>query len=374
MNLKNRMNSGSPSLGPTTTGNEPMRNSDSIMQNSNLQPQDSILQRQSETIRKQAAEIQEQSRTIQTLSLEKSELTSAIANLRAELSSVQSINQLLTTDNQRFSKENDDLRNNAGLLSKKEQDDLIQKLANTQALLSDAKKKINMSNVEAVQAAQAAQKAAERKAENDIADYKKGADKRVADAISAKNAAICQAEESVASMEKKQKTAWGFSLATLLCCLIAYPAFLLDVWYFFSIPAVWAWKKLKDYAHWMKAPYYPKTVRGTGHTAAFPTGWAWVLRLLTILLILACIAVICYGICRLVMYYRKRWCSLSLEVLLGSIDFVIIFGETVQSYTSWNLVLILLVLQAFYLGVLTYFDGYYDARNRTDDWERIQNA
>lgn len=136
--------------------------------------------------------IENQNIRIQQLSSEKLELTSVIADLRAELSSVQKINQSLTTNNQLLVKQNDDLRNNAGLVSRKEQEKLAKELTNTRGLLSEARKKINMSNVEAVEAAQATQKAAEQKAAKEIAEYKASADKRIADAINAKNTVIKQ--------------------------------------------------------------------------------------------------------------------------------------------------------------------------------------
>lgn len=231
-----------------------------------------------------------------------------------------------------------------------------------------------MSNVKAVQDARAAQKAAERKAEQGIVDYKKEADKKVSDAVKAKNTAIRQAKEKVKAAKKNQKIAWGSTLITLLCCLIAYPTFSWDVWYFISTPATWLWDKLNAYAVWMEKPFYSDTVMGAEKQIAFSTGWAWVLRILTFLLILACIAGICYGIYRLVMYYKKRWCSLSLKVVLVSLALTIVFGDWISNHIKINLVLLLVLIQVGYLGVLTYLDGYYDTRNLLDKWKKMQNA
>ncbi|MBQ6129227.1 MAG: hypothetical protein IJI51_06175, partial [Lachnospiraceae bacterium] len=71
-----------------------------------------------------------------------------------------------------------------------------------------------MSNVEAVEAAQATQKAAEQKAAKEIAEYKASADKRIADAINAKNTVIKQAKDKVKAAEKSRQIAWGSLLAT----------------------------------------------------------------------------------------------------------------------------------------------------------------
>lgn len=231
-----------------------------------------------------------------------------------------------------------------------------------------------MSNVKAVESAQAAQKAAERKAVKDISDYKKEADKKVSDAVTAKNTAIRQAKDIIKASKKSQQIAWGSTLITLLCCLIAYPVFSWDVWYFVSVPATWAWDKLNDYAEWMEKPYYSKMIVGTEKLYAFSTGWAWTLRVLTFLLILICVAVISFIIAQLVKYYKKRWCNLSLKVLLASLAVIIVFGECIRDYISINLVLLFIIIQAIYLGVLVYLDRYFDTRNLLSKWEEIQKV
>ena len=329
---------------------------------------------ESKTVQEMSETIENQKIQIQQLSSEKSELTSVIADLRAELSSVQKINQSLTTNNQLLVKQNDDLRNNAGLLSKKEQKQLEERCRTLTDGNAELKRQVNISNVEAVESARAAQKAAERKAEKDISDYRKAADKKVSEAVNDKNTAVRKAKEAVKSAKNNQSIAWGSLLITLLCCMIAYQTFLWDVWYFISIPFVWLWDKLSDYSVWLSKPYYTKTVSGIEKKYAFTTGWAWTLRILTIILILACIAGICFGIYRLFMYYKKRWCNLSLKVLLASLAAIIVFGEGIRKYVNINLVLLLVIIQVLYLGVLIYFDGYYNARNRAGDWEKIQNA
>lgn len=389
MNLRDRINSGLPVSKPTETENVQKPNSNNTTQNSNLQLQDSILQKQSEMVQQLQSELNsttmdldtlkkngrpQDAEKIQTLLSEKSKLTSTIADLRAELSSVQKINQSLTTNNQLLVKQNDDLRNNAGLLSKKEQKQLEERCRTLTDGIAELKRQVNISNVEAVESARAAQKAAERKAEKDISDYKKNADKKVAEAVNDKNAAIRKAKGAVKSAKKNQSIAWGSLLITLLCCMIAYQTFLWDVWYFISTPATWLWDKLSDYTAWLGKPYYTKTLDGIEKKYAFTTGWAWTLRILTIILILACIAGICFGIYRLVMYYKKRWCNLSLKVLLASLAAIIVFGEGIRRYMNINLVLLFIIIQVVYLGVLIYFDGYYETRCRTDDWEQFQNT
>ena len=90
---------------------------------------------------------------------------------------------------------------------------------------SKLQQQVNMSNIKAVQDAQAAQKAAERKAVQDIADYKKYANKKISDAVTAKNTAIKQAKETVRAAKKLAKLGWGL-FAVIVLCIIAYFVFI----------------------------------------------------------------------------------------------------------------------------------------------------
>ena len=283
-----------------------------------------------------------ESETIQQLSSEKLELTSVIADLRAELSSVQKINQSLTTNNQLLVKQNDDLRNNAGLVSRKEQEKLAKELTNTRGLLSEANKKINMSNIETVEAAQAAQKAAEQKAAKDIADTKKLADNKVSEAVKTKDVAIKQANEKIKAANKNRQIAQGSLFITLLCCIIIHPAILSDARDMVYLPAIWVWESLSDIE--------------------------------SALLSLACIVGGSFAGYRLWIYYRKRWCALSQRVLLASHATIIVFGDIIHKIANINLVLLVIIIQILYLGLLIYLDDYFETHNRTYAWIRIQNS
>ncbi|MBR3575641.1 MAG: hypothetical protein IKN97_10795 [Lachnospiraceae bacterium] len=258
-------------------------------------------------------------------------------------------------------------------MSRKEQQKLVADLANTQNLLADTKKLVNMSNVDAVEKAQAAQKAAELKAKKDIADYKNLADEKIGEAVEGKIEAKKNAKLMVDRAKKKERIAWGSLATTLFCCIIAYPAFLNDLWNALTLPFVWAWNGINNYAYWLKIPYYSRYIEGVEKRYAYSTGMAWLLRITSIFFSAAFIAGSCYGIWITAQYYRKRWCSLSLKVLLMSTGAVIVFGEGIHSITSVNLVGLLLLIQVAYLGVLIYLDGYFETRNRECDWEKIQH-
>ena len=377
MNLKDRMKADSVITEQTKKENLQQNSSQQTSSDTtkklNQPSLESVVEAQSEAIQKLTAENHLQAETIENLRnqiqtdlSEMSELTSVIAELRAEISSVQNVNQSIV-------KENDDLRNSAGLMSRKEQQKLVEKLTTTQDLLSDTKKLVNMSNVTAVENAQAAKQAAEAKARQDIANCKEEANSKVSEAVKAKNDTIKVANAKIKAAKKSQQIAWSSLIATLFCCLMAYPVFLEDVWEFISAPIILAWDSLNIYAKWMAAPYYSKFVDGTEKLYAYPPGTAWILRILSFALLITIITGICYGLYQLWLYYRERWCNLSLRVLLVSLAAIIVFGPVLKKLLSINLILLLGILQVLYLGVLVYLDGYFDSRYKEKDWLRIQN-
>ena len=375
MNLKDRMNAGLEIQKPQNSEIEPKNQStlNDTTQKSNQLSLESLVEAQAEVIRKQKEVIRQKDETIalkenqiQTLSSEKLKLTSTVAKTSEELLYTQKQNLEIV-------KENDDLRNSAGLMSRKEQQKLVADLADTQSHLADTKKLVNMSNVDAVEKAQAAQAAAELKARKDIADYKELADGKVNVAVEAKIEAKKNAKLKVDTAKKRERIAWGSLAATLFCCLIAYPAFLNDLWDALTQPLIWIWNSINDYAYWLKNPYYPKYIEGATTRYSYSAGTAWLLRLTSLILVIALIVGACYGIWITVQYYRKRWCSMSLKVLLISTGAVIVFGEGIHSIMKINLIGLLLFIQVAYLGVLIYLDGYFESRNRERYWKKVQN-
>ncbi len=239
---------------------------------------------------------------------------------------------------------------------------------------AELERKVNMSNVEAVQAAQAAQKTAEQKAKQDILACKAEARGKVYTAALEKKSAIKTAKKRVQNAEKSRRTAWGAFIFTLFCCLIVHPTCLLDIESFIYAPIMWVWNKLSIYAEWLQKPYYSRIIGNIEKAYPFSAGWAWVLRILSLLILPVCAFFICFGIHRLFQYYRERWCQLSLKVLLCSIIIIVVFGEKIQKYVNVNLVLLLLIIQVTYLFILGFLDKFYESRCRTDDWKRLQNA
>jgi hypothetical protein len=92
------------------------------------------------------------------------------------------------------------------------------------------------------------------------------------------------------------------------------------------------------------------------------------------LLALICVAGSGFTVYRLWLYYKKRWCALSQRVLLASLTSVIVFGDIIRKISSINLVLLEIIIQILYLGLLMYLDDYFETHNRTYVWIRMQDA
>lgn len=223
---------------------------------------------------------------------------------------------------------------------RKEKEKLEEELAITKARLSETEKLVNMSNVDAVRSAQAAKEAADKKAAKDIADYKMYADNRVSEAVKAKNTAVRQATEKIKAAEKNRQIAQGSLFITLLCCIIVHPVILSDAWDMVYVPAVWVWESMGDVE--------------------------------SALLSLACVVGGGFLGYRLWLYYRKRWCALSQRILLASFAAVIVFGDIIHKIADINLVLLVIIIQILYLGLLIYLDDYFETQNRTYAWIQIQ--
>lgn len=238
---------------------------------------------------------------------------------------------------------------------------------------AELKKLVNMSNVMAVRSAQASQKAAESKAEKDLFNSRISANKKISEAMDEKNAAIREADRKVAIAQKERQISRTTLFITILFCLAAYPDFLIDSRDFVTGLIKWCIDKIYGFSLWLGHPYHTEFIYGLEKAIPYSTGPAWILRVLSLIFVPALIFGICYGLYRGWLYYKKRWCNLSLRVLLTSLAAVILFGEGIHEYVSINLCLLHLLIQIAYLCCLRYLDGCYKNRNKTVEWERIQN-
>ena len=314
-----------------------------------------LVQKQSATIQYQQKKLTRQNQTIQKLSSEKSNLTSTIAKLQEELSSTQKINQKLV-------KQNDDLRNNNGLKTKKEVEDILAKSRDIQIQNSKLIGLVNKSNIEAVDRANAERDEAIKDADRAKADMKKQCSLKVRQAEKGKEAAIRRTRKAEKTLKKRSFLAYGLLAFTLFCAGIMNKLVRNDFLMFFKVLLCGLFEILSAYANFMMH---------ASDTMAIGTAWFMRILLTILLLIGTCV---CFKlISLLVSTYKKRWCTLSLKVLVVSLAVIEVFGPAFRSIVSINLVLLFFLTQIGYLILLRYLDDYYEMHNRTDEWRRKQN-
>ncbi len=362
MNLKDRMQPESLCQEKIKISKENEKNTDTNNTLSSLNPS------APETIMKK------QSETIQMLSSQVSELKSATADLRAELLSVQNLNQLLSTNNQRLSKENDDLRNNAGIESRKELQRLKEKWRAIEADNEKLRDQVDMSSVRAVEDARYARWTTESWAKRRISECEEDAENRICKAKEKTKQAISCAKGQVAAAKRKQAVAWSSLLFTLLCCLIRNRSFVIDVKTFFLYPIRWARNKIPVYFTWLIKPYHTKYIDHKEQMIYFSNRAAWFLRITTVLAILAVVIFMIVFITEVCRYYRKRWCLLSLRVVIATQASLLVFGDAFREHVPINLVLLFFMIQILYLIVLVCLDCHYECEHKLDKWFEIQNS
>ena len=155
-----------------------------------------------------------------------------------------------------------------------------------------------------------------------------------------KNAAIREADRKVAIAQKERQISRTTLFITILFCAVAYPDFLIDSRDFVFGLIKWCIDKIYGFSLWLGHPYHTEYINGIEKVILYSTGPAWILRVLSLIFVPALVFGICYGLYRVWLYYKKRWCNLSLRVLLISLAAVILFGKGIHEYVSINLCLL----------------------------------
>ena len=363
MNLKDKMKSVSQEQKLTETKNE-QNSSTNIMQKSNqLSREMELLEKQSEALKKVTEErdlllmegrTQDQEQ-IQTLLSEKSELTSVITELRTELLQTQKINQSLTQNN-------DALRKNNGLMLRKEQEKLTAEVATTRDQNAKLRDMVDKSSVEAVDSARRERDQAIKDKKDGIRAAQSQATHEIYEAHQKQKEAEQKAKKATETLKERSFLYMGLLAFTILCIGIMNAQVVSDFIDFFVVPVTGTYKYACDYISWL-----------IGLSDKMDVVWAWVVRILLTLVIIAVVLVIVFGIVFIANWYKKRWCTLSLKTMVVTLAIITVFGEPIRGIISINLILLFILIQIAYLFVLWYFDGYFENRYRSDEWEKIQN-
>ena len=221
---------------------------------------------------------------------------------------------------------------------------------------------VDKSSVEAVDRARAERDQAIRDKEKGIKAAQSQATHETYEAYQKQKDAERKAKKAIDTLKERSFLYMGLLAFTLFCVGVMNSQVVSDFLNFFKVPAIGIYTMTSDYTDWL-----------ISLSDKLEIGWAWVARiLLTLLIIGACFGVIvCIG--SLWKWYKSRWCTLSLKVMVVTLAIITVFGEPIRSIISINLILLFFLVQIANLFVLWYFDGYIEKRYRTDEWKAIQN-
>ena len=222
--------------------------------------------------------------------------------------------------------------------SRKAQDRIEGEVRELRARKSKLREQVDASSVEAVQAAQNALKEALRNADGEIAECRKEAAQKVREAEMARRDEVRKTKAVARKANESLKRIRGALLFTWLCCLAVNPAVSLDARDFVTVPFSWIWENVSA-GNWWHALIIP---------AACPIGFL------------------------LVRQYAERWCGLSQTVILASASVIFALGGQIRRFLPCNLVLLFLIIQAAYLVLLHFLDGFFESRYMREDWEKMQ--
>ena len=220
---------------------------------------------------------------------------------------------------------------------------------------------VNKSSVEAVDHARAERDQAIRDKKKGIQDAQSHANHEVYEAHQKQKEAERKAQTAITTLKEKSFLYMGLLAFTLLCVGIMNSQAVSDFLDFFTVPAVSIYTMASDYTDWL-----------IGLSDKLEIGWTWVIRIFLTLLILSVCFGLIVGLFSLWKWYKSRWCTLSLKVMVITMAIITVFGEPIRSIISINLILLFFLVQIVYLLVLWYFDGYFENRYRSDEWELIQ--
>jgi hypothetical protein len=254
------------------------------------------------------------------------------------------------------------LRNNNGLISRKEQEAIIAEAEDIQVQNSKLRELVDKSNVDAVNKAIAEKNKAKQEAAELVKQTKSKCLHDTYKAGQKEKSATERANKAEEELKYKTFLAFGLLAFTLICVGIKNEQVRMDFFNFFKVPISNFCSATSDYVIWL-----------INLSDKMGIGWAWLLRIILTLLILAGIFICGCGLFAIIKIYQDRWCTLSLKVMVGELAIITVFGEVIRELLPINLILLFFLLQIFHLLVLWYFDGYYANRYRSEEWKQIQN-
>ena len=220
---------------------------------------------------------------------------------------------------------------------------------NLKALSDDLREQVNLSNVEAVISAQKSKEKTEEQYKELIDSTKEKCRKKIAEAEKKAREADKNYRQLIMRQHGTAFVSWMIQLFALICCLLQNPVFFADLWDFITKPFIWVWNWILIYAEWLVAPFYYRFY-GNAEALYFSTGWGWVFRILSGMLILLLSYVAGSAVIAFACYRKKEWCSLSLRIAYCTL--ILLTGTPLSKVSPFNLVLMFFIIQLLGLWII----------------------
>ena len=378
MNLKDRLNK-EEKKPENSTDTMQTSNSQSAEQTllSKVQELSAALTAVKDDLEREKRKSRAQDRTISKLSSRNSTLISKtqeqqsmIAALRTEISETQDINRSLRKDNQALTQENENIRFDHGVESRREFDDLRDEISRLHSQIDDLNKQVDHSNVAAVKKAYDEIEEHDRMAQKTMKDFQAFVKQKVrgfVDEIEERNRII----KSLQLRIKAQKCSLWFSRDLLivyaLCSLVADPTILLDLRNILvSMDLL-----LEEYSEWICCPCY--IPYPGAEPLPYESGSAWAVRTVSIVAGVAFAAGIAC-LCRHVYTrIRAQWCRLAARVTVSLLIIVTTLGAVIKEHLQWNTAALSFVLFIVVMKLMHRLEVSYSHAHKTDEWERIKD-
>ena len=375
MNLKDRLNKEEQKPGnstDTTQTSNPRSAEQTLL--SKVQELSAALTAAKDNLAKEKQRTRTLDRTISKLSSQNSTLKSKtqeqqslIAELRTEISEAQDINRSLRKDNQALIQENENIRFDHGVESRREFDDLRDEISRLHSQIDDLNKQVDQSCVAAVREAYDELERSRRKADRQLDSYQAFVAKKLRGIIDERNQSISALNHKIKAGAGSLWLARDLLFVYALCSLAADPIILLDL----RDILVNIGLLLEEYYGWIYCPCYIPYPGGT--PLPYEAGTAWAVRTASIIAGLALAAVIIWLFRHVYGLIRVQWCRLAVRITVSLLIIVSVLGNVVKEYLQWNTAALFFSLCIVVMNVLHRLEISYTRAHKSYEWEHIKD-
>ena len=375
MNLKDRLNK-EEKKPENSTDTMQTSNPRSVEQTllSKVQELSAALTAAKDNLAKEKQRTRTQDRTISKLSSQNSILTSKtqeqqsmIAALRTEISEAQDINRSLRKDNQALIQENENIRFDHGVESRREFDELRIEISRLHSQIDDLNKQVDQSCVAAVREAYDELERSRRKADRQLDSYQAFVAKKLRSILDERNQSIAALNHKIKARAGSLWLARDLLFVYALCSLAADPIILLDLRdIFVSIGLL-----LEKYYGWIYYPYYIPYPGGA--PLPYEARTAWAVRIISVIGGLALVVAIVWLCGHVYGLIRAQWCRLAVRITVSLLIIVSVLGSIVKEIFRWNTAVLFFILFNTSMMLMHRLGSFFACSDKAKEWEYIKN-